>query len=57
MDNFDQYFGTEDAETIYSKDYLGKQKYTEFLQYLCDKGVALSVVKCSFVSQSQFCSV
>lgn len=46
MDNFDQYFGTEDAETIYSKDYLGKQKYTEFLQYLCDKGVALSVVKC-----------
>ncbi len=41
---YDKYFG-EEAESIYSADYKQSEKYRNFLQYLCDKGVALGIVK------------
>ena len=41
---FDTYFGNE-GETVYSQDYKETEKYKQFLQYLCDKGVALGIVK------------
>lgn len=48
MNEFDRYFGTE-AESIYSEDFKESETYKDFLQYLCDKGVALGVVKCNFL--------
>lgn len=45
MNEYDQYFGTE-AESIYTDDFKESEKYKEFLQYLCDKDVVLSIVKC-----------
>jgi hypothetical protein len=51
MNEFDNYFG-KDAESVYSQDYKESQKYKEFLQYLCDKGVALSIVKCRLCLRS-----
>lgn len=49
MNEFDNYFG-KDAESVYSQGYKESEKYKEFLQYLCDKGVALSIVKCRLSS-------
>jgi hypothetical protein len=54
MNEFDNYFG-KDAESVYSQGYKESEKYKEFLQYLCDKGVALSIVKCR-LSSTQSCS-
>ena len=42
----DRYFGNE-AESVYSQDYKETEEYKQFLQYLCDKGVALGIVKCN----------
>ena len=46
MNDYDKYFGTE-AESIYSEDFKESEKYSEFLKYLCDKDVALGIVKCT----------
>ena len=48
MADYDKYFGTE-AESIYSDDFKESEKYKEFLKYLCDKDVALGIVKCRHV--------
>lgn len=53
MNEFDNYFG-KDAESVYSQEYKDSEKYKEFLQYLCDKGVALAVVKCKHDVLIQF---
>lgn len=45
---YDEYFG-EEAESIYSEDYKQSEKYHNFLKYLCDKGVSLSIVKCRLI--------